>query len=932
MKKKQGSIGRLISTIIAALCGGILFTLLVLQHDPAVKEFLGRHIIRMFERSIACNMEGSLTHINFFSPTITLSRVSTRPKEAEFWKWDCEKFTLQFSWAHVIWYGIIDLHVTVDHIHADSQMHNGKPDITKHLEKIISGIPKGLPLALKSITFKTTSLTVNDDEAKNRLSLSWSGESKVIGDSFKSHIHFIDGTAQISGRPLFNQLGGTLECYVPKDGTEDPFVVRANCSLGMPLLNTRNKNCFITGYFIKDHGMFTLQSVDGSLLCGPFRLTQSAGNLVGEMHAKIPISCLANIALNTQEENDLSGTCALQTKAYLNRPYRLFGSVSLYDVAYKNNLLVPTAKLTFGKQHQQWKGSALIQCEQEGIIEGTVDFDEATYKGNITFNNKKKLHSTFIEPWYIEPHKCMASFQIDPESGLSGTYNLNLTQPKLHTNLTVTGSTSLAKNSFCAQGLINNNPYEVCIGVNPHFVISASYREPDGNELINIRSQQEQNKKKKSQKARDNQLQLEGLVTFPFVRSLVNKYTDIDLQGEGTLKLWSVIHPNHIAVKAHLDNGTIRLPHTYNFINGLDAFATFNLKNKQLAVHKINCHLHKGTVRCNGAVVHLDTANKPIFVQVPLLLDSCLINNKDDLFAVVSGNLVFTKDPTKKSLISGTLLLDRTQLKENIFSHLLKKDSSPFNRSFWSFYDDDIDYAVSVATQSPIRINTPFLETTAKINLMVKQNIKHPAITGSIELLSGTINFPYKPLYITKAQLHFLPHQLYDPIIEVTAKNKIKKYTITMSINGSLQNYSIRLESTPPLNEEQIIALLLAGSEEESLSIVAPALIMQNIKTFIFSSSSTLTGLDSYVRNVFNPFKHIHLVPSFIDQSGRGGLRAAIEIDINERWRAFIQKNFSLSEDTRLEVDYFLSDDICFKAVRDEHRDVSGEVEMRWKF
>jgi len=86
------------------------------------------------------------------------------------------------------------------------------------------------------------------------------------------------------------------------------------------------------------------------------------------------------------------------------------------------------------------------------------------------------------------------------------------------------------------------------------------------------------------------------------------------------------------------------------------------------------------------------------------------------------------------------------------------------------------------------------------------------------------------------------------------------------------------------------------------------------------------------VKKVFNPFKHIHLVPSFIDQTGRGGLRAAIEIDINEQWRACIQKNFSLSEDTRFEVDYFLSDDICFKGVRDEHRDVSAEVEMRWKF
>jgi hypothetical protein len=73
-------------------------------------------------------------------------------------------------------------------------------------------------------------------------------------------------------------------------------------------------------------------------------------------------------------------------------------------------------------------------------------------------------------------------------------------------------------------------------------------------------------------------------------------------------------------------------------------------------------------------------------------------------------------------------------------------------------------------------------------------------------------------------------------------------------------------------------------------------------------------------------------VPSFIDQSGRGGLRGAIEIDISDRWRAVIQKNFSLTEDTRFELEYLLSDDISVRATRDIRRDLIGEVEMRYKF
>jgi len=48
--------------------------------------------------------------------------------------------------------------------------------------------------------------------------------------------------------------------------------------------------------------------------------------------------------------------------------------------------------------------------------------------------------------------------------------------------------------------------------------------------------------------------------------------------------------------------------------------------------------------------------------------------------------------------------------------------------------------------------------------------------------------------------------------------------------------------------------------------------------------------------------------------------------------QVLIQKNFSLTEDTKFELEYFFSDDITLRAIRDERRDIGGEVELRWKF
>ncbi|HLJ30810.1 MAG TPA: translocation/assembly module TamB domain-containing protein, partial [Candidatus Babeliales bacterium] len=153
---------------------------------------------------------------------------------------------------------------------------------------------------------------------------------------------------------------------------------------------------------------------------------------------------------------------------------------------------------------------------------------------------------------------------------------------------------------------------------------------------------------------------------------------------------------------------------------------------------------------------------------------------------------------------------------------------------------------------------------------------------------------------------------------------------VSLLVEGSLTNHQITLDATPPLSEEHIVGLLLVGAEEHSLNSMMPALIVQNLKNLIFSNNQS-SFFEKYFKPLLGSF-NINLVPSFTDQTGRGGLRGALEISLDDRWRAVIQKNFSLTEDTKFELEFLFSDDITFRAIRDERRDLGGEVEMRWKF
>ena len=349
-------------------------------------------------------------------------------------------------------------------------------------------------------------------------------------------------------------------------------------------------------------------------------------------------------------------------------------------------------------------------------------------------------------------------------------------------------------------------------------------------------------------------------------------------------------------------------------------------------VHHVHSALYRGQIDVHRAVMMFDDMYKLSYCYVPVVFQSCLLNFKKDLFAVFSGPMSLVYNKQGLSQVKGHIVIERSQLKENIFSDAFQKNIFAFTSNVFETTITDMACDVHIQTKDPIRIETAFFQAQAKTALHIAGTVETPELSGSIELLSGSLFFPYKPLTITKGQIIFVPGQLHDPLIELVAKNTIKKFNVSLQVHGSMLQHDITLESSPTLTEEQIIALLLVGSQQDSLNIVMPALITQNITSLLFTSDHSPSKLNNFFKSLLKPLKNINFVPSFSDQTGRGGLRGTLEIDINERLKAMVQSNLSLSEDTKFEVEYLLSDDVSLRGIRNERCDVGTEVEMRWKF
>lgn len=907
----------MLKQIILSAIIGLCITGYYAHYDPVIRRFVLNSFLEQFSCSLDCNAQAQIDGFSYNE--LRLVDLIVAPKNGSAWFWRAGTFNIAFSWYQLLLYGTFDFSVVLKDFRAVSQLHEDTLGIEEHLYLMFKGPQLAVYTFLKEVVCENASILVEDPEKNRSFTMQLDCKAKKIDNRLKSSIDLFDGSLQAHGRELFKRMSGSLQLDSFDGQPTTDICVKGAASFEIPQLGAEIMPCYVSGSWHHNRGSFSLKNVDHSFAIDPILIKKEAGVLHASLEAKMPISYIVHMCTNENNDDRLQGNCSLQAKMQLsNDDVQGSGNIMVQRMSWQNAEIGSLAKMTFEKKSNMISGGLYLQrtsgacfggawscCPDEGVA-----LAEMKNNARLTFSPK--------HDWQIFPEDFFVRAERSSDGAYSLFYEGKATHVKAQHHITSAGTIKLEGVDLTAEGKLDDHTYSLNAACDSAIALRTfKYQSPTQEVLAQLNG--------------DANGVYTGFVDVHCVKDLLKKRMQYDLQGEGLFNI--AVRPNNnvYSVDLHLHEGTIRLPRTYNFVSGFDCSLLVDPQQKKCIVSDLLCTLHNGSIYSKKMKIILSDDLSPRFVYAPLLIDHCSLNIEKELFAVVSGSMLLSKRQDTGTRLNGTVIIDRAQLKENLFSESFQKNMRSFTSYSFNTRDDEMLCDIAVKTKHPVRVQTPFLQTDARIDLRIRNKIRDPHVFGSVNLAGGQLHFPYKPLYITKGSLHFLPGKLDDPLIELEAKNTIKKNNINLHVTGSLHNHHVSLEASPTLTEEQIISLLLVGSQEESLNIVMPALIMQNIKSMLFGYDQS-SQMSKYFGKLFKPFKSIHLVPSFIDQSGRGGLRGAIEIDISERCRALIQKNFSLTEDTRFELEYLVTDDISIRATRDIRRDLIGEVEMRYKF
>lgn len=255
----------------------------------------------------------------------------------------------------------------------------------------------------------------------------------------------------------------------------------------------------------------------------------------------------------------------------------------------------------------------------------------------------------------------------------------------------------------------------------------------------------------------------------------------------------------------------------------------------------------KGNIVLNG---HVDlNAPKRFPFSLDLAISNATLFRREDITAQTNGDLKLYGS-LKKMILSGKLkvvpaeihipkrldsripdlnVIEINQKGERIIRRKRLESGSPSK-----FFLD-----IRVELPNRVYVRGRGVNSEWQGDLRIKGTVQKPLITGEMNTVRGYFDVLGKRFDITNGTLLFSGISPPVPVVNITAESSAKSITGRLRITGNIINPEIRMESDPPLPQDEIMARLLFGRE---LSKINPLQALKLARALRILSGSPADG------------------------------------------------------------------------------------------
>lgn len=900
---------RFFTKVICAFFLGLVCTAAFIKYDKRFLDLAHETMVGVFKNNYGADFCAEGCELHPLSLSITFKNVRVRPLDShQEWRWNAKEITVRCNPLSYLYSRVIQLHITVDFVKAHTHIANQEPTIQGHITRMLQQKNGALPLEATGVILNGVDITFNHSDMNFDGALVISSlVAHKAERHFMTHITCVEGLLTTNHRPQIQSLYGALDIDFDETTGITTYALDGSC-----------KNCqlpdkdayvfFFKGGWDGQQGSCTLHTKDRSLELYPCTITKKEDEYLFSVQCFSYAEIIKRIVapdIKDVVEGTCVGTIHGSSKGGVKGVGK-FNGITYQGYGFDDLLVSFTERsgVLQGDVRAAWN---------KNVVEGRIAWSCNAKKGSLKLINTSSipLHGY----WQLMPRTTTISGEFSRTAS-----NLSYTTVARHTKtdetLTSTGSLEHRENEIIAQGLVGAHTYKLEAGLVPFILKNAVYLDQAGQELCKC--------------VFTDPNHFTAFMDYATVRAFALSWYDFFLPGQGICTLDGSITNTGLTAHLDLSNALIRMSGTYNFIARATMELQYDALRGLIKIHDAQIGLHKGSIESKRITLRLPGHTTAFFIHMPIHFHNCFVNVRKYLYGSFSGSLLYVYDG-KQPMLSGFCNLGDVHIAGNIFASDLYGGIRDFFAHEVPTKNTSTALSLHVTSHQPITVNTSVMDTSAQVVCSIKNTLDDPSFEGTLRLKGGRIKFPAHSLTITRGTVTLVPYQQHEHLLDIVAQGRIKKYLITLIISGSIQDPTVVLQASPGLTQEQIVMLLFSGTEEESLNVMAPALVMFNAQKFLFAADQQ-SSQGSLIPGWMRPFQRVSFLPRFTDQTGRGGLKGVLEVEFNDRLSASIEKNFSLSENAAVQLEYLLSDDVSVKLNKGDRSDLGAEVEMRFKF
>jgi translocation and assembly module TamB len=303
-------------------------------------------------------------------------------------------------------------------------------------------------------------------------------------------------------------------------------------------------------------------------------------------------------------------------------------------------------------------------------------------------------------------------------------------------------------------------------------------------------------------------LRVEGRVDLALARDFVP-----DLVSSGTLTTSATIRGSfsdpQLLGRVDFQNAAFNIADVPNGISKASGSVTFT--RERATIQSFTGETGGGKIELTGFAQY--AGGQPVLFRLHARATEVRVRYPEGVSTVANANLNLSGTP-ESSTLSGNITIIRASVNlQSDFGSLLARSSEPVRTpSARPGLLGGMSFDVQVETAPETELQSSLTQgVQIEANLRLRGTVTNPAVLGRISITQGRLTFFGTQYTVSQGTVDFYNPVKVEPIVNIDLETKARGINIILSITGPLNKLQLTPRSDPPLQFNEIVALLAQG-------------------------------------------------------------------------------------------------------------------------